>query len=496
VSHEPQLEAREVRSRAARGVLSVGARNVLVRALGFVGTVVLARLLTPHQFGLLAFGFAVKSISDVMASGGLAAGLIRRSEPPTPDDMRSAQGVQLATTSALTLIVVALGVVLGGAAAIAAVMALSLPIFALRVPTMVVLERNLDWSLAARTEVTEALAYNATAIALVVAGAGPLGAAIAVPVQAATGTALLLWRGPIGIVRPRFSLATGLPLLRFGVQFQSVMIVTAIREQGLNLLVGATAGIATLGVWSVAYRVLQPIGLVLQSLWRVSYPASARILEAGEDPRRLTERALRLSAVVIGVPAVLVAGTAPDLVPAVFGERWSDAAAALPWGAAALMIIGPVSTFPIGFLQARGDVGRVVLIVGAQTVTWLAAAAVLSGPLGVEGIAIAMLAGAAALAVAVVLVMRRHVEVRAVSPIWPAATAATVAAALAWATADVLDPSLLGLIASACVALVAYVGGLLALARADLLGVLRMTGVTLPSRGRRYARARAARQGS
>jgi polysaccharide transporter, PST family len=477
---EEQFEAAEIRSRATRGVLSVGVRNVLVRLLGFLGTVALTRLLTPHQFGLLAFGFAVKSMTDVVASGGLAAGMIRRAEPPTRRDLQVAQGAQLSTTVAFTAIIGALGISLGGVSAIAAIMALSLPIYAIRVPTMVLFERNLNWSLPARIEVTETLAYNIAAVGLVLAGGGVIGAAAAVPIQALTGTALLLWKGPIGIVRPRFAYAQAWPMIKFGTQFQSVTLVSSIRDQGLNMVVGATAGISTVGIWTLAYRVLQPIGLVLQSLWRVSYPASARIIEAGEDPHRLTERALRLTSVVVGVPVVLMAGTAPDLIPTIFGERWSAAAQALPWGAAAFMIIGPVSTFPVGFLQARGDVRRVLGIVATQAVAWLVGAAVLSGPLGAQGVGIAMFGGALATAAGIGWAMRRHSHARTFIPILPAGAAAFVAGGLAWLIADVIKPPLVGLVASSIVALVAYGIGLMVVRRSDLLRVIRMVGDALP----------------
>jgi O-antigen/teichoic acid export membrane protein len=476
----PQLEAAEIRSRATRGVFSVGMRNVLVRLLGFLGTVGLTRLLTPHQFGLLAFGFAVKSLSDVIASGGLAAGMIRRPEPPTKHDLRVAQGAQLSTTIAFTTLIGVLGLTLGGVSAIAAIMALSLPIYAIRVPTMVLFERNLSWSLPARIEVTETLAYNIAAVGLVALGGGVIGAAFAVPIQACTGTLLLLWKGPIGLVRPRFLYREAWPMIKFGTQFQSVTLVSSLRDQGLNMVLGATAGISTVGIWTLAYRVLQPIGLVLQSLWRVSYPASARILEAGEDPDHLTERALRLTSVVVGVPVVLMAGTAPDLIPTVFGARWSSAAAALPWGAAAFMVIGPVSTFPIGFLQARGDVRRVLGIVLTQAVVWMAGAAILSGPLGAQGVGIAMFAGSLSLAGCISWAMKRHSNAQTFLPILPAASAALAAAGTAWLVAKGLQPPLLGLVASTAVALAGYGLGLMVVRRSDALRVARMVAEVLP----------------
>jgi O-antigen/teichoic acid export membrane protein len=276
-------------------------------------------------------------------------------------------------------------------------------------------------------------------------------------------------------------------MIKFGTQFQSVTLVSSIRDQGLNMVLGATAGIATVGIWTLAYRVLQPIGLVLQSLWRVSYPASSRILEAGEDPDHLAERALRLTSVVVGVPVVLMAGTAPDLIPTVFGARWSDAALALPWGAAAFMVIGPVSTFPVGFLQARGEVRAVLAIILTQSAVWLVGAAILSGPLGAQGVGIAMFAGALSLAGTIAWAMKRQSNARTFTPILPAAAAALVASVLAWFAAQAIKPPIAGLAVSGALALAAYGAGLLVVRRSDLMRVLRMLVEVLPI-GRRSVR--------
>jgi O-antigen/teichoic acid export membrane protein len=474
VTEEQRLNAAEIRNRAARGVVSVGMRNVVVRLLGLGGMVALTRLLTPHQVGMLAFGLAVKSTSDVLASGGLAASLIRRPEPPSRDELRVAQGAQLTTTCALTAALVLGGFAFGGVVAIAAVMALSLPVYAIRAASMVLLERGLDWSLPARIEITETFVYNLAAVGAVAAGAGPMGAAVAVPAQALTGTALLLWRGPLGLVRPRFSLREALPMLKFGVQFQSVTLISSIREQGVNIVVGAVGGLATVGIWTVAYKVLQPIGLVLQSLWRVAYPSAARILEAGEDPRRLTLRSVRLIAVVVGLPAVLIAGTAPDLITSVFGARWADAAEALPWGAAALMVSGSVTTFPIGFLGARGDTRSMVRLVGAQTFVWLAGAAVLVPILGVRGAGIAMFAGAVAQAIVTSRAMQRHAAADAVLPMMPPAAIAAVASTIAWFVSKTIEPAILGLAASGLIGAAVYIAGVLVFRRPDVIWIARL----------------------
>jgi hypothetical protein len=51
-AEEKGLDAQEVRQRAVAGAAVVVLRGFGVRILGMVGTFVLARLLTPHDFGV------------------------------------------------------------------------------------------------------------------------------------------------------------------------------------------------------------------------------------------------------------------------------------------------------------------------------------------------------------------------------------------------------------------------------------------------------------
>lgn len=458
----------EVRSRAVRGAFRVGLRNLVVRSINLVATIALARILAPRDFGLLAVGLTVKSVSEMIATGGLAAGLIRRETAPSRDELRAALGFQLTTTCVAVALIGVAALLFGGAAWVAFTMALSLPLFALRVPTIVVLERRLDWSLAARVEVVETVVYAVAAVALAAAGGGVWGVAAASSLQALVGSVGLMALGPVGVTRPILSPELARPMLRFGVQFQAVPLVGAGRDQGVNLVVAAVGGITVLGFWSAAYRVLQTILLLLQSLWRVSYPAMSRALETGADIRRTLEQILRVTSVLIGFPVVVVAGSADALVHLVFGPHWAPAAAALPWGAAAVFVHGPISTASSGFLQARGRVTTVLAIVTAQAVIWIAVAALLIDPLGAEAVGVGMLAGAVLYWGLTVGVLRAEVAVGVVAATGGAAVAVTLASLAAHAVAGAIGSPLVALTSSAAAGVVIYLGVLSAVSRADL----------------------------
>jgi O-antigen/teichoic acid export membrane protein len=446
------LSSSEVRAKAAASVVTVAARNVTVRVLGLAGNIVLARLLVPSDFGLVSLGLTVTMLGSLLANAGFGPTLVRRERPPSRHELGAVLGFQLAVTIGVVAVVAAVALAVGGSGPVIALMVLALPIDALRIPTGIVAERRLDFHVTARAEVVEMVAYNLAAIGLVVAGLGVYGVALAVIVRALSGSGLLLASGPVGPQRPRWSWPLVREIWRFGVKFQLNSFVTVARDQGVNVVAASIGGLAVLGVWSLAYRLLQSVLLLFQALWRVSFPAIARLLEAGEEHGPLLRRGVGLAAVAAGLPAVAMAGSAPALVPVLFGPRWDDAIPVLPWGAAALLVSGPVTTACTGYLYAVGRAGAVLRSATAQAVLWVGLTALLIGPLGPEGVGIAMLAGALGLTASQVASLRGSLELRLHRTLGPSLVAAAVGGVLGWEAATALEGDAVALAASLVVA--------------------------------------------
>jgi O-antigen/teichoic acid export membrane protein len=391
---EPTLSGTDVRRRALSGLVTLGLRSLITRGLGLLGNVALARLLAPEAFGYIAFGYALVVLGGYISTGGLAASLVNRAEPPRRAELQSVVAFQLLLTLAAAAIMGLLGFVAGTTAWLAAIMMLSLPFDVLKGPNALGLERQLNYRPLATVEVVEILAYNILAVGSVLAGAGVWGVAVAAVMRAVIGSALLSINGPYGLVGPRWSWHLVRPLLGFGVRFQASGLVMVARDQGLNLVISAIAGIATLGLWSVAWRLLQTVYLLFESLLRVLFPAMARLLEQEGSIGPTLERGIRLASTSTGLAVVPLIGCSHLLVPVVFGERWNETAAILPWAGVALLISGPVSASVNGFLYARGDASTVLRLGTVQALIWVVGTAVLLPLLGPVGIGIAMLLSA------------------------------------------------------------------------------------------------------
>ncbi|HEX2104153.1 MAG TPA: oligosaccharide flippase family protein, partial [Solirubrobacteraceae bacterium] len=369
------------------------ARGTLILALGLGANIALARLLEPRDFGLVALGTVLLAFGTLLSDAGLGAGLIRRPEPPSRTELRAIAAVQLGLTLAVVAAATLVALPIGRDGLVVAVMAASLPIAMLKVPGTILLERDLRYRVVATVDVVEAVAFYGWALVAVALGAGIWGFATAAPVRAVAGAVTMMRLGPVGPLRPRWSWPSVRPLLGFGARYQGAVVVGIVRDQSLNVGIALIAGIAALGVWNLAWRVLQIPLMVFGALGRIGFPAMARLLEAGHDPRPVIERGAAALAVLSGAMMVAFVAFAPAL-PVVLGPDWHDVPAVLLWSGLAVMAILPVALGSSPYLFASGSAGTVVLAASLGAVVWLAVALPLVPSLGAPAAAIGWCAGA------------------------------------------------------------------------------------------------------
>ena len=97
------LPRAEVRRRSLAGVFYLTSQNLANLLIGFFASLVLARMLTPNDFGVVAIGSTAILLAGALADGGLGAGMIRRPEPPTRAELRTLNGIQLTLILAICL---------------------------------------------------------------------------------------------------------------------------------------------------------------------------------------------------------------------------------------------------------------------------------------------------------------------------------------------------------------------------------------------------------
>lgn len=454
----------------------VGLRTLTIRGIGMVGNVVLARLLAPSSFGIVALGYVVITAAGVITDGGLGAAMIRAPSPPSREDLAAVTGFQLAGTMLIVAVTGAVTAVVGGHAFITLLMICSLPIMTLQTPAALALERELVYRPLVMADLSQTITYNVWAIVSVAAfGAGVWGLASATVAGAIVGTIVIWTLAPMRLVLPTLSLRRVRPMLSFGMRFQAIGLLGLGRDHGLNSLTGAIGGLATLGLWSLTYRLLQPGMLVFETLRRISYPGMARLSELGQDLNEMVTRSLAMTTVAAGFVLAPLAASARALVPSVFGARWAPCADVLTLSAWAMLPQGALSVAAAGFLLASGKADETLRIVVAHTIVGLTFAAVLLPTQGINAIGYAFVAMSVTDVVMFSRALLRHVPgfdpFRSIGPGMLVSTAATVSG---WLATRALGTDLLAAAVGVLTALTVTIVGYLIVERPTLIS-LRQT---------------------
>jgi O-antigen/teichoic acid export membrane protein len=358
--------------------------------------VVLARLLTPEDYGIAGMALLVTSLGLLFTDPALGAALIQR---PTIDERDRSTVFWLA--AAIGLVLTLLGIALSGVVAdffgedevrnLVVVSSLCLFVTSLSVAQRALLVRRLAYRSLEIREMVSLLAGAAAAIAVAVAGFGPWAIIANFVVYTLVGT-ILVW--VLLDWRPRavFSTASVRNLGGFSARIFAATILTWGNQNLATALVGRVLGAAALGAYSLAYNaMLLPMTLLGRPMFQALSPAYSRIQHDSARLERVWLRSKRISSAVLAPALLALIIVAPDFVPVVFGEQWDEAVVPLQ-----LLCVGGLAntlvTMQWSLLQARGEAGvllRVTLL--SSLVTWAAFVAGL--PWGIVGVA-AFYAGA------------------------------------------------------------------------------------------------------
>lgn len=471
----------------------------LSKALLLVTTVVLTRVLSPADFGLLALGLLVVLFLDVVGDLGVGAAVIYRRDGGDGASASTAVGVAALTGLVLTAVCVVGAPLLAdafdepGLTGVVRVLALSFLLRTLSSVHRAMLEKELDFARRAVPEVAGALVKAALSIGLALGGLGVYslawGQVGGMAVMTALYWALARWR-----YRPALDVAVARELLRFGLPVTLLAVLSALTQSLDQLVVGRRLDASSLGQYAVAYRL--PELVVLHFCYLLSgalFPSYAKASSDPEQLRRGFRTTLRLVSLVTTPLALGLALTAGDLVPLLFGPQWDAAVPVMRLLALATLLVS--LSFNVGDVyKATGRPGvlnRIAVFRLAVTapVLWVVA------PSGIVAVAGA-LACVYAVVTLVQLVVASRLMVTPVSAMLgeygPAAAGGAAMTAVVLLLTELLDgaPAPVRLAVLVVAGALAYLGALAVVARPTLLQVRSLV---LGALGRRSSPASAAR---
>lgn len=325
---EPRLD--QLSGQVVRGLGWKAFSQVATQLTRLIVGITLARLLTPHQFGLGAMALVISAFVISFADVGLGAALVQR-RTLNDGDRSTAFWTSLAAGVTLSALGVAAAPLVGrfygddAVTPLVAVICLSFAITSLGTTHRSLLFRAMDFRKLELRLVVGTIAGGATAIALAVAGYGPW-AFVGSELALASVSTVLVWF--VMPWRPRFTFSRSSlsDLGGYGLRAFGGATFTSLSRNVDNILIGRYLGAYALGLYAFAYNLmLASLTRIVLPVQQVIFPALSRLQD---DRRRMAEFWIRSNRLVAATSAPLLATviiTAPDLIPLVFGNHWKPA---------------------------------------------------------------------------------------------------------------------------------------------------------------------------
>ncbi|WP_019140754.1 lipopolysaccharide biosynthesis protein [Noviherbaspirillum massiliense] len=318
------------------------AAKLVVQAVSWAGTLVVVRLLSPEDYGLMAKVSVICVIAAAIAELGLGAAIVRWTDLAR-DDLRKIYGVSLLFSAGLTAAIAAAAPLLAQLfheprlAWPIAVASLQIIIGAVAIIPSSLAARDLSYRGLAKVEMAAGTTGIATTLLLALIGAGVWALVLGTLFAAlARSTALLVYGE---CVRPLFSVRGIGEHLRFGLTLVCNRVSYFIVTQSDVLIGSSFLSTTEIGQYSVALQLATlPMAKVMGIINQVGLSALAREQSDPAWVRNGVLRSMRLMA-LIAFPALWgISAVAPELVHVLFGDNWLPAVPAL----AILPLIVPI----------------------------------------------------------------------------------------------------------------------------------------------------------
>jgi O-antigen/teichoic acid export membrane protein len=306
----------------SRGVLQI---------LSFATTLVVARILMPADYGVMALASIWTTSVGMVAEMGLGAAIIQ---------FRDLDRREIDTCFWITMTLATIGwAILSFAASMIAdwfdvprladvlpVLALVLPLTSCRVVSDSLLRKRLALDRVSQAEVIGGLVTLPVILGCALAGMGVwtlvVGALTAPAVRSAATFAFAPWRPGLGLGGRRAS-----EMLRYSLATLGVKVLWVLREGADELIIGKITGQVVLGLYAMAKELaLLPGSKISTVVNMLSSPMMAELQSDIDAMRAAFYRAVRLTAAIALPISAGMALVADEMVAVLLGPKWLPSA--------------------------------------------------------------------------------------------------------------------------------------------------------------------------
>lgn len=352
----------EFKGKAVRGGAATVMGQGVTMGLQIVTTVVLARLLSPTDYGLQAMVITLTAFFALFKDGGLSVAAIQR-DKLTHEQLSTLFWINAGLGTLLMILVAVMAPALADFYKEPRLLGITLASATIFLFNSLAVQHNALLNRAMRFGTTVSIDILACTIGTIVAiGMAALGFGywslicqnITLPIVSATATWIAM---PWLPGRPRWTSELR-SMLRFGGTVTMNGLVVYIAYNTEKILLGRFWGAGPLGIYGRAYQLATlPVLQLIAAIHVVAFSALSRIQD---DAQRLRRSYLKSHSVVVALTIPVVISTAlfaNEIVYLVLGEKWMQAAIVLRLLSPTVLVFALVNPFS-WLLKSTGRVGR------------------------------------------------------------------------------------------------------------------------------------------
>lgn len=335
IGQKPDKEITEsLSTKVVKGGLWIFALRIINRGLGFIRTIVLARLLTPEDFGLLGIAMLGIYTLETFSQTGFQTALIQK-KGKVDSYLDTAWTVSVVRGTTLFLVLFLSAPIIASffnspdATLVIKVIAISTLLSGFRNIGIVFFQKDLEFNKQFVYDLSATLVDLTVAITLAFVlrnvWALVFGGLAANCIRTLMSYTLHPYRPQFDFEKDKFH-----GLFGFGKWVLGSSILIFLVTRGDDILVGKMLGVTALGLYQMAYLIANlPTTEITHVISQVTYPAYSALQDNIDRLRQAYIDVLQITVYVAAPLAGVIFALAPELTNILFGKSWINMASSI-----------------------------------------------------------------------------------------------------------------------------------------------------------------------
>ena len=352
------MAEQSLKDKTVKGTFWSGIDNVAQMGVSFVVSIVLARLLSPDDYGLLGLIAVFTAVCTALINGGFSSALIRKKEA-SEDDYSTAFIVNLGLSILLYAVIFLCAPAIANffgrqeLVSLTRVSSLGMIIGALAIVQQTRLTKRIDFKTQTKVTLIASILSGIVGIVMAFLGFG-VWSLVAQQLSSQTLRTVLLWIFNKWAPRLRFSSNSFHDLFGFGWKMMLSGVLDTVWKELYQVVVGKFYSPATLGQYTRAKQFSQLFSSNLTSvIQRVTYPVLSNIQDEKERMISAYRRIIKVTMFITAICMFFLGAISEPLLYCLIGPKWHEAATYLPL----ICISGslyPLQAINLNMLQVQG----------------------------------------------------------------------------------------------------------------------------------------------